>query len=386
MNYSNQATVSYNNNQTAKSNIVNGTILSPFTLSKSSFSRTYQRNSIIQYRIIVTNSLDIQITNAYVFDDMGVYSDRGVLRIPSNFDLFSCKLLIVSQSGAYSRILGVNRERNGVGFMFILPGKSTAIITYSASINDFADTSPASSIKSNVSLNAGSYEEITTTHTIKAATYSDIVLTKFFKHDILSSGQPANINLIVSNYGNEASSPSITDIIHPYMKDLVIKGNSEEWTSGDEYNYDSRTGYLNIKAGAFTIPPATFFLGSLGRHEIIPSTYDININGTVISANAPEPYISIIPAYTDGQEKNLLIEKINVRLYKLTVIGNIVPKLEILTNPASIITLEPSASFKYENSILTVDMSKLSITDTAIFTIEYGNTRLYLMLNVNHKN
>lgn len=284
--FTNQATLSYNNNVT-NSNIVTGEIVEALTVTKTAVQDSYRNGDTVTYVVNIVNSGTTDYTGLTVTDNLGEYTlpDGTTTAVPLNYLDSTARYFVngVPQTdptvtaGPPLTITGIN-----------VPAGGNAQIIYSARANEFAPLDTAGTINNTVTTTgAGLANPITAAQTLPVELEPNLSITKAVNPVSVVGNGPITYTFVISNTGNTAAEADdnlvVTDTFDPILNITNVSLDGTALTSPADYSYDTNTGAFATTAGRITVPPATFTQNpTTGEVTTVPGTATLTVTGTIV--------------------------------------------------------------------------------------------------------
>ena len=279
--FQNQATLTFGDN-TVNSNIVTGEIVEVLTLTKASLNTDYTVGDTVTYILSVINSGAAPFTGVSITDDLGSYTFGTETLTPLSFIDGSAVLYV----DGVAQPVNADATANQVVFSgFTVPAGSNALISYRATVNNFAPPETGSEIVNTATLTAtGLSTPVTATESVPVNTAPVLSITKAVCPDSVPENGQLTYTLTVINTGAEEASENVTvsDTFNPILSNITVTYNGTPWTEGVNYTYDETTGVFTTLDGQITVPAATFTQDAVtGVWTVDPGSAVIRITGTV---------------------------------------------------------------------------------------------------------
>ncbi len=278
----NQANVSYQyglETATASSNVASTVLQSPIGVVKSSLAANYSFGEEITYQIGVTNSGSTALTNVTVTDNLGAYALTGGTTVRPLTYVGPATLFI--SNGSITPITPTAQGNDLVFTIPAIPAEESALISYVASINEFAPLGEADAITNTASVSAaGIADAQTADYTLPASASANLTVTKTMSPNPVLDGDNITYTFILRNFGNqEATNISLTDqfLPAPTITDVTSNGTAvTNYTyNGGLFTYPSPTGTVSVPAATITQDATT------GVVTVTPGELIITVTGTL---------------------------------------------------------------------------------------------------------
>ncbi len=282
--FSNIATLSYNNT-TVNSNIVTGELQEVLTASKSAIPGTYIADDTITYVVSIVNSGTTAFTGLTVTDDLGAYqlADEITTVYPLSYVADSARFYVDGVLQAAPTVTaGPPLVFTGIN----VPAGSNALLLYQARTNSYAPLSADSTIVNNATITGGGLNEsVVGTATIAVGTEPVLRITKALEPTVVADNGEITYTFTISNYSTTAAvatdSVTLRDTFDPIITITDVTFNSNSWSGGANYTYNTATGLFVTVPGAITVPAATTTQNADGTFSVTPGTVTLVVTGTV---------------------------------------------------------------------------------------------------------
>lgn len=281
--FTNQASLTYGN-ITRNSNIATGQIRETLSATKSAVTTAYTQKDSVTYVISIINSGNTLQSGITLTDNLGGYTFGASTVYPLKYVDGSVKYYVngVLQS-APTTTAGPPLTVSGIS----IPQNGNAIIIYEASVSEFAPLSQDSTIVNTATIAAGtSTTPITVSETVTARNVSDLTISKSLSPQTVTENGELTYTFVIQNMGNTAVGTAdnavITDTFNPILSNIGVTYNSQIWTEGTNYTYNSSTGIFSTLPGQITVPAATYTQNSTtGAITVTPGVSVLTVTGTV---------------------------------------------------------------------------------------------------------
>ncbi len=281
--FTNQASLTYGN-ITRNSNIATGQIRETLSATKSAVTTAYTQKDSVTYVISIINSGNTLQSGITLTDNLGGYTFGSSTVYPLKYVDGSVKYYVngvlqstpTTTAGPPLTVSGISIPQNG-----------NAIIIYEASVSEFAPLSQDSTIVNTATIAAGtSATPITVSETVTARNVSDLTISKSLSPQTVTENGELTYTFVIQNMGNTAVGTAdnavITDTFNPILSNISVTYNSQTWTEGTNYTYNSSTGIFSTISGQITVPAATYTQNSTtGAITVTPGVSVLTVTGTV---------------------------------------------------------------------------------------------------------
>ena len=277
----NQAALSYNG-ITTLSNIAVGELVEVLTVTKTAADTTYTPGGTKTYAISLVNSGAAAFTGLTITDTLGSYVFNNGTLYPLTYVTGS---LLYYVNGILQATPAIADTAPLTVTGLSVPAGGSAMLVYSATVNEFAPLGVEDSIVNTVSVTGGGLAApVTATETINASTTPQLSISKSICPATIAENGTLTYTLTLQNRGNTAATASdelvITDTFDPILKDLSVSFNGTVWTEGVHYTYDAATGAFATVTGALTVPAATYTQdAATGIYTVDPGVSNLVITG-----------------------------------------------------------------------------------------------------------
>lgn len=286
----NQATITYNGN-TVTSNRVVGEIEEPLSIDKSALEENYRPNEPVNYVISFTNTIDTDITNASVSDNLGLYEfTPETEETPINLR----SMTFVNGSGRYY-VNSIEQTENLPTFELdaegnlnitgiTVPANGDAMVIYKAVPNEFAplgeDTPAVARTITNIATltSDASEEKPTATLTLPANLEPELSLEKNISPvPVIDNGEITYTFDITNTGATAAAGVVFADTFDPILSNITVTLDGAATTA---YDYNEATG--EFTTNSLNVPAATYEQDeTTGEWTITPGTTTLTVTGTI---------------------------------------------------------------------------------------------------------
>ncbi len=281
--FTNQATLSYNN-ITTNSNIVTGRLLEVLSATKTAVVDSYSAQDVVTYVVSIVNSGTTALTGLTITDDLGAYTQGGVIRYPLDYLPGSVRLYV---NGVLQAPPTATPEPPLVISGINIPAGGNAILVYEARVNQFAPLAEGSTIDNTVTITGGGLSTpVEASATITATSEPQLTISKSICPAAVAENGRLTYTFVIQNSGSQPAtvedSVIIRDLFDPILEGLVVTFDGDPWVAGTNYTYDQATGQFATIAGQVTVPAATYTRDpATGLWIIQPGTAVLTVTGTV---------------------------------------------------------------------------------------------------------
>lgn len=276
--FTNQAQITYNG-RTVLSNIAQGEIVDPISISKTALGDTYLSRETKTYIVTLTNTSTSSLTNITVNDNLGSYT----VDTESYYPLTYTGPMLLFVNGEPSGSITPTQTVPTLSYVIpSLPAGGNVTVVYDTQINSYAPLSAGSEITNTaVAEGVGIVTPISANETISASLEAILNLTKTVTPTSVTDGN-LTYTITIENSGNTAAEEiTLTDVFDPILSGISVTLNGASLSTPDGYTYDSTTGLFTIPSGVITVPEATYSVSSTGEITVIPGSAVVVVNGTV---------------------------------------------------------------------------------------------------------
>lgn len=271
--------------QSVESNTATTSLQGPIEIVKKSLETSYHAGENLTYTVIVKNTGTSALTNLMITDDLGTYT------LAPGTDV--TPLTYVGPASEYvnhvyiGQLVPTINADNIVFTITNLAGGSTLLLNYKVLVNEYALPAPGSTIKNTVHATAdGQASVISADHTIPAATYTDLRITKSMEPDPVLDGATLTYRFLLENYGNQdATEVSLVDTFNPLPTTVAATMDGIPTTDFDftgtpeanEFHFPKSTvtSTTTVPAARFSQDPAT------GVITVTPGSHVLVVTGII---------------------------------------------------------------------------------------------------------
>lgn len=280
--FSNYATLSYTGG-TTNSNTVTGELLEVLSASKTAVANDYTAKDDITYVVSLVNTGNTAFTNVTLTDDLGAYTSGETTLYPLEYTQGSVRYYI---NGALQTAPTVTTGTSMVITGLTVPANGNATIIYETSVTNYAPLGTEASITNTAAITGtGIVTPLIATETVNMENRADLSVSKSVCPSTVSENGQLTYTFVIQNFGSIATTDDddvvLTDTFNPILNPITVTFDSEAWTQGTNYNYDSTTGVFSTITGQISVPPATYTQNADGTWTITPGTATLTVTGTV---------------------------------------------------------------------------------------------------------
>lgn len=290
-NFTNQATLTYNNGTVASSNVTIGSITETVTANKNADTDTYTLNDDIVYVVSLTNNGSNPVTGITVTDDLGSYTPpQGTSPVvPLTYVNGSAMLYINADLQSVTVSAGPPLVVSGIN----IPAGESALLIYRARTNEYAPLDTDGSIVNTAVISGAGCNDISVSKTVTPSTAPNLAINKTLSPTEVEDNGQVTYTFIIQNFGNtaveEGNSAVFKDIFTPPLSNLTATFNGQPWTETTNYTYDQSSGEFESAANQITVPEATITQNqTTGLVTVQPGTRTLVITGNLTCTN-PAP-------------------------------------------------------------------------------------------------
>ena len=281
--FTNQAFLSYNNRVT-NSNITTGQIVSVLSGEKTALLDSYTVGSAVTYVVSIVNSGSASFNGLTLTDSLGGYEFGENTVYPLAYTPDSLKYFVngVLQD-APEITAGPPLTVRGIS----VPAGGHAIIVYETTVTDYAPLGENSTITNEAVISGnGLTAPLVLTETVGSTDEPLLTITKSLSPIVVPENGELTYTFVIQNFGNSPATAEdnavITDIFDPILNNITVVFNGEEWSSPENYTYDTNTGAFATVAGQVTVPAATFVQNPVtGAYTTEPGVSTLTVSGTI---------------------------------------------------------------------------------------------------------
>ncbi|MBQ1259130.1 MAG: DUF11 domain-containing protein [Clostridia bacterium] len=276
--FTNQAQITYNG-RTVLSNIAQGEIIDPVSISKTALGSTYRSGDTKAYVVTLTNTSSAALTNVTVTDTLGSYVTEEGTYYPLTF---TGPILLFVNGVPSGEITPTQTSPTLTYVIPSLPAGGSVTVVYDTEINSFAPLSSGSEIVNTATASgSGIISPISASETITVVEDALLSVTKAVTPTSVTDGN-LTYTITIENSGNAiADTVVLTDTFDPILSDISVTLNGVSLTTPAEYTYDEATGLFTIPSGIISVPAATYVTSPSGEIEVVPGTAVVTVSGTV---------------------------------------------------------------------------------------------------------
>ena len=281
--FTNQAFLSYNNRVT-NSNITTGQIVSVLSGEKTALLDSYTVGSAVTYVVSIVNSGSASFNGLTLTDSLGGYEFGENTVYPLAYTPDSLKYFVngVLQD-APEITAGPPLTVSGIS----VPAGGNAIIVYETTVTDYAPLGENSTITNEAVISGnGLTAPLVLTETVGSTDEPLLTITKSLSPIVVPENGELTYTFVIQNFDNSPATAEdnavITDIFDPILNNITVVFNGEEWSSPENYTYDTNTGAFATVAGQVTVPAATFVQNPVtGAYTTEPGVSTLTVSGTI---------------------------------------------------------------------------------------------------------
>lgn len=278
-----QATLSYGECR-ANSNYTAGEVVGALSVEKMALCSTYSCGQSLFFVLQLINRSSETLSSVCITDDLGTYTDSGMLLTPLSYVEGSALLYREERISPVSASAG---EASITLQGFSLPPHCTALLLYEVCVNAAAPMEAGATIKSTSTASAcGLIEPVSASSTVCAAACPQLVLFKSLSPKTISPGEKLTYTFVIQNIGAAPTSPeenlTISDVFDPVLSDIEVYYNDTPWQIGTSFTYNAKSGLFTTLPNAIFVPAASFVRShTTGASAMTPGVATIRITGTV---------------------------------------------------------------------------------------------------------
>ena len=280
--FTNRATLSYNG-VTAVSNVVTGEIVGALTATKTALTEEYSAGDTLTYVITLVNSGETDITGFTVNDDLGAYTFNALTLVPLTYVEDSAKLFVNGVPQPVTAAAGDGLIFSGV----TVPAGGSAVIVYSAQLNEYAPLQAGGAIKNTVSVTSAKIDpSVTAEETVAASGEAELDINKSLCPASVTENGALTYTFVISNRGPAEADASynvvLSDAFDPVLTDITVTLDGAPLAEDTGYTYDEASGVFATVPGVITVPAATYAQDPVtGEWTTTPGTATLTVSGTV---------------------------------------------------------------------------------------------------------
>ena len=280
--FTNQAQLTYRDTVT-NSNVAVGETLEVLSISKTALVDTYTQGDSVTYIISLINSGVTDLGGITLTDNLGAYEFGTITLVPLSYIEGSLRYYT---NGVLQPSLTVDTE-NGLTISDVtVPANGTAMLIYETNVNGFAPLPADSTIINTVTASGAGLTPISASEVITSVSAPRLSITKSISPVPVAENGFVTYTFLIQNTGNTpvvaTDNSFVTDLFNPILSDLTVTFNGEEWTEGNEYNYNQATGLFETVPSGITVPSATYSQDPVsGVWSITPGVSTLVVTGRI---------------------------------------------------------------------------------------------------------
>lgn len=281
--FTNQATLSYNGN-TVQSNVATGAVEGVLTVGKQAVSDEYTAGDTETYVISVINNSASDITGLTVTDDLGAYTfGTGTLQPLNYVDGTVQYYLNGAIQPTPSAVAGDNAGLVITGIS--VPAGGSAMLVYSATVNEYAPLSEGSTVTNTVTVTGTDICGAEAQETVSAISSAVLSLIKSVTPVPVAENGVLTYTFKLQNTGSAAVTADddavVSDTFAPVLTNISVTLDGAQLNPTD-YTYNEDTGVFSTVAGVITVPAAEFAQDPVtGVQTVVPGTAELVVSGSV---------------------------------------------------------------------------------------------------------
>lgn len=288
--FTNQAFVSYGENQVAVSNIVAGTLINPVSMAMHAGDHHYRTGEIIPIVITIRNRSSQTYEDMQVWDKRGQYTPAGAAEnaegkvFPTEYVNGSLQLYINGERQPGPQI-------RSAGYLLVMgltiPPHSDIVLMYQMRVTAYA---PVGGVDDRITSTAwiegdGLLDTPTATETIYYDPSPLITVTKSVMPREVIRDQPMAYTFTIYNYGasvvNKEKPLILTDKFTPRLNITGVYVGHTALERNVGYTYDAM-GNFATKPNVLSVPAATFtYNAKTHLYSVMPGMTIVTVNGTI---------------------------------------------------------------------------------------------------------
>ncbi len=276
--FTNQAQLTYNG-RTILSNIAQGEINEPYSLTKSGLGDSYAVGDTKTYVLTFQNSSATPANGVVITDNLGEFGTPGQTVRPLTYSGPIVAYINGVESG---EITPTDTQPNLVFTLPTIPAGGNAVIVYNTTVNNVAQLVAGSTITNTATATgAGIINPLTDSDTITVTAEPLLGVQKTVSPTNVVDGV-VTYTITIENYGNTPSTDAVlSDTFDPILTDIAVTLNGAT-LSPDNYTYSEDTGVFTTNANAITVPAATYTTAPDGTVTVDPGTAVITVRGNIV--------------------------------------------------------------------------------------------------------
>ena len=266
------------------SNITTGQIVSVLSGEKTALLDSYTVGSAVTYVVSIVNSGSASFNGLTLTDSLGGYEFGENTVYPLAYTPDSLKYFVNGVLQDTPEITaGPPLTVSGIS----VPAGGNAIIVYETTVTDYAPLGENSTITNEAVISGnGLTAPLVLTETVGSTDEPLLTITKSLSPIVVPENGELTYTFVIQNFGNSPATAEdnavITDIFDPILNNITVVFNGEEWSSPENYTYDTNTGAFATVAGQVTVPAATFVQNPVtGAYTTEPGVSTLTVSGTI---------------------------------------------------------------------------------------------------------
>ena len=280
--FTNQAILNYNGTRIA-SNITQGSLESVISVAKEAVESSYRAGEDLTYVVSIVNNSGAPITGVTLTDDLGTYAFGAGTVQPLSYVDNSVQYYV---NGVLQAAPAVTATDGLVIAGLSIPANGSAMLVYSAAVNEYAPLDTDAEIINTVSVQNDNISPVQASETVAVTGEALLSVLKSVTPVTVAENSELTYTFQLQNAGNtpvtEADNAVVTDTFTPTLSNLTVIFNGQTLQQGTDYTYDESTGVFATTDGALNIPSATFTQDqTTGAWSVTPGVSTLEISGTV---------------------------------------------------------------------------------------------------------
>ena len=280
--FTNQATLSFNGGA-VQSNVAVGAVEGAVSVSKNAVAEEYSSGDTVTYIVSLVNNVDTALDGLTVTDNLGAYAfGTGTVQpltyVDGSLQYYLDGVLQPAPAADASDGLVIS----GIG----VPASGSAMLVYSARVNEYAPLGEGSEITNTVVVTGGSVCGAQAEETIHAVSAAQLSLIKSVTPVPVEENGELTYTFQMQNTGNTAVAAEdgavISDTFDPLLSDIRVSLDGKPLTAGTDYTYNETTGVFGTAEGILTVPAATRAQDPVtGAWTTTPGSSTLIVTGTI---------------------------------------------------------------------------------------------------------
>lgn len=279
----NRAVLNYNNT-VIQSNIVQGSMSTSVEAVKAPNKAYYMQGDEITYTLSLLNTSDTDKTGLEINDNLGYYGTVGCDVYPLTFLPNS---VLYYQNGVLMPTPKVTSALPLVITGITVPANGNAIISYTATVNNYARLGTGNTIVSTAYvLGDDLCSPVSASATVSSAAAPMLNVVKVLVPSTVSAGDTVVYTIRIENYGPvgivSTDNVTLSDAFSPVLQNPTVTFNGAIWSNNTQYDYSESTGIFTTRETFVTVPGAVYSQDQATcEWAVTPGVSILQIAGTI---------------------------------------------------------------------------------------------------------